>query len=634
MVIATESTYRRRASSIGRLEHFYPSPFFDIAGQYIPKTMKETFNWCLFYQLTNPIISSITTKLASYPVTDIIYKVENEGISNRYKELFERQFNIRTFLVETNLDRYTYGNSFVTVSFPIKKMLICPVCGHEKHVVKSSYIWESFKFRINCEECDNTVYAKVRDEPIKSAKQIRLIRWNPKHITIKTNEITGREDYYYTIPTILRNQITLGRPSVVEELPQVFIDAVAKKKSVRIDSDKIFHSKRPSASRDHADTGWGSTLILPVLKDAFFLQVLRKSQEAVAMEHIVPMRVMFPQITADGNNPYAHINLKDWQREVMTQIGKWRQDSNHIAVMPLPVGNQVLGGQGKAYLLHQEIRIYSEQIIAGMGVPVGFFYGEAQYTGASVNLRALENEFLSNRRDMKRLIRFIRDKICSFLDLPRIPLDLKPFKMADDLQRAAFNAQMVAQGQLSEKTFLQSQDFNYETEQELIEKETERKNERMKKQLIAQGEAQAETMILQAKAQQKAQEFMPQPPMGPEGAPPGAAPPGQEGQPPQQAAGQPAPAPGDTSAPPPEALGGQSPMDMGVAQQGGQGVDLATQVNSMVQELLTMNQVDRYASLTQLRHENPPLYQAVNQQLNSSVPPGSRMNMPTIVTAG
>lgn len=75
-------------------------------------------------------------------------------------------------------------------------------------------------------------------------------------------------------------------------------------------------------------------------------------------------------------------------------------------------------------------------------------------------------------------------------------------------------------------------------------------------------------------------------------------------------------------------------MDMGVAQAGGQAVDLPTQVNTWVQELLAMNQVDRYASLTQLSKENPPLYQMVNQQLNS-MPPGSRMNpLPTVTTSG
>ena len=95
------------------------------------------------------------------------------------------------------------------------------------------------------------------------------------------------------------------------------------------------------------------------------------------------MRVMFPQISADGNNPYAHINLKDWQREVQLQIKKWKQDNSHIPVMPMPVGYQLIGGQGRSLLLHQEIRVYSDQIIAGMGVPTGFFYGEAQYSGAS-----------------------------------------------------------------------------------------------------------------------------------------------------------------------------------------------------------------------------------------------------------
>ena len=113
----------RRAKSVGRAEDYYPSPFFDVASNYMPKTIKETFNWCLYYQQTNPIINAVTSKLSTYPITDLVFESENPGLVETLKDIFEDNFNIRRFLVETNLDRYTYGNSFTSVSFPIKKML-------------------------------------------------------------------------------------------------------------------------------------------------------------------------------------------------------------------------------------------------------------------------------------------------------------------------------------------------------------------------------------------------------------------------------------------------------------------------------------------------------------------------------
>lgn len=618
---------KTRAKTVGRPESFYPSPFFDVAQNYIPKTIKACFDWCSYYQLTNPLISAITSKLATYPITDLIYEDENRGITDLYKTLFEDTFLMRQFLIETNLDRYTYGNSFTSVSFPFKKILICTSCSADYDARRAEYKWKSFRFHISCVACGHSGPAKVKDEPVRSAHKIKLIRWNPKSILIRTNEVTGQKLYYYQMPQYLKNDIMLGKPEVIEVIPQAFIEAIRKKKSILLESDKIFHSKRPSISREPADNGWGTPLILPVLKDIFFLQILRKAQEAVAMEHIVPMRVMFPQVSADGNNPYAQINLQDWQKEVEGQITKWRRDNNHIPVMPVPVGYQMIGGQGRGLLLHQEIRIYNDQIIAGMGVPTGFFYGEAQYSGASVNLRALENEFLGNRQDMLRLVCFIRDHVSSFLDLPKIPLRFKPFKMADDIQRASFDMNLANAGMISRRTFLESRDFNFDNEQDLIAKEGKKFAKQQRDNMVAQAESQGESMLIQTRYQTQAQEIQQEaqaqmgPPPGQAGAPQGGQPP--QGDPAQEQSAQQG---GQTQeqAPTQEQQPQQPQAEAGVEQSpvtqasSGNMVDLFAQAKRLTSELKKMDEVDRYRALARIRASNPEIYMLVNNALGGT----------------
>jgi hypothetical protein len=594
---------RPRARSIGRPETFYPSPFFDIAQNYIPRSVKDTFDWCQFYQLTNPLISNVTNKMATYAITDLVYDDENEGVVSEYKALFEKQFRLRTFLVETNLDRFTYGNSFVSVAFPFIKMLQCPHCGFSKEASKQQYQFRGFKFVLECSSCGQAGPAIARDEPVKNRMKIQLIRWNPKNISLKHNELTGETKYYYTMPRQLKNEIVLGKREVLQQTPQAFIDALGAGKAISLDSSKLFHARRASVSRDPYDNGWGAPMLLPVLKDVFFLQVLRKAQEAVAMEHIVPMRTMFPQITADGNNPYAHINLKDWQKEVEGQIKTWRQDNNHIPVMPVPIGTQTIGGQGKSLLLFQELRAISDVIIAGMGVPTGFVYGDAMYSGASVNMRALENEFLGNRQDMLRLVEFIRDRVATFLDLPAIPLRFKPFKMADDMPRSQLLFQLSQAGYVSRRTVLQSMDFDYETEREIIKEELKDQREIQRVQALAQAETQGEAMLTstqyQIEAQQDQQAAMasaqPPGPPGAEGGPPGG-PPGPPGAPPGQEA-------------PPQA----EPPPGGPAPAGAPMVDLLAQAQSISGQLRKMDEVERYQALARIKAQNPDLYMLVNQ---------------------
>ncbi len=601
-----------RAKTVGRLENFYPSPFFDVASSYLPRTIKETFDWCLYYQQTNPIINAITSKLATYPITEMTYSHNNPEISNFVKALFEKQLNFRMFLVETNLDRYTFGNSFTSISFPVKKTLHCKKCDETIGAKEASYTWKGFNFYITCKKCGHHGPAKVTDLPLKSSKKIKLIRWNPKHIAVRKTEVTSEVHYYYSIPKQLKNGITIGKPDIIEEIPQSFIKAVKSNKIIKLDSTKIFHSKRPSCSRDPADSGWGSPLILPVLKDVFFLQVLRKSQEAVAMEHIVPMRVLYPDIRADGGNPYELVNLEDWQKEVVQQITKWRGDINHIPVMPVPVGYQVIGGQGRALLLHQEIRIYNEQIIAGMGVPVGFFYGEAMYSGASVNLRALENEFMGNRQDMLRLAEFICNQVCLFLDMPEPKVAFKPFRMADDLQRAVFEQGLVREGLISADTFLEGRNYDYAKEQDKIHQEIKvsgkKQVEQTKLQAQASGEGQLIATKYQIQSQKLMQEAFPQPQVDP-----------QTGQPIEDPNAQ--PQEGAV-----EATGGESPMNSQVSEQGGSAGVMQAQAESVANELVNMERKDRYIALTRIRKESPEFYMLVNQALATLKPPGSGMN--------
>lgn len=621
------------ANGVGRPDRLYPSPFFDIAQSFMPRSIKETFAWCENYQLTHPLINAVTQKLSTYPITDLIYDEGDEDLIKEYRDIMEDDLLIRTFLVEQNLDRVTYGNSFASVAFPFKKMLKCKACGKKTTAESAAYKFRSYRFFISC-SCGHDGPAEASDMSETNRKRIRLIRWNPASITIQYNEITGIKRYYYAIPTKLKNQLALGTPDVVENTPQAFIDALRNKKTIMLTADKLFHSKRPTISRSGPDSGWGAPLILPVLKHLFLLQILMKAQEAISLEHIVPLRVMFPQAAADGGNPYANVNLKDWQKEVRTQVDRWKNDHNYIPVMPFPVGHQVIGGQGKAYMLHQELRGYYELILGGMGVPTGFYYGELHYSGGSVNLRALENEFLGNRQDMRRLVQFIGKQVSTFLNMKHVRMRFKPFKMADDIQRANLDMQLNGQNKISTNTLLQSRDYDYEKELKQIKRESKDLDIMQREQALAGAATGGEQLLVQTRYQVQAQkmqnESLPQDPAAAgapqeggaqlaggqpqEGQPQEGQP--QEGQP--QEGQQPAGQPGGDQGPDQTVAYDQSRTQQMPADdsQPTAYVDMFAQAGQWVAQLKQLTDVERYQQLAQLRSSNPSLYRLVNTRLH------------------
>jgi hypothetical protein len=247
-------------------------------------------------------------------------------------------------------------------------------------------------------------------------------------------------------------------------------------------------------------------MILSVLKDVFYLQLMKKAQETILLERIIPLTVLFPQPGSGTSDPFTTINLQEWKDQVSKEIQRWRLDRNYIPIMPLPIGHQVIGGDGRALLMSQEIKIWSDQVVAGMGVPNEFVYGGLQWSGSNVSMRMLENQFLGYIQDLSRFVRtFVVPKVASWLGWPKVNSRFKPFKMADDLQRKALYLQLNQEKKISDTTLLQDADFNPEDEDELMMSESKRRLEAVKKQQLAEAQIQGEMMLLQAKYQAKAQ---------------------------------------------------------------------------------------------------------------------------------
>jgi len=485
----------------------YPSPFFDIAHTYLPSSFKTMLRWCRYYYLTNPLVNAVCTKMAEYSVTDLIFDSENEPLRRQWEYCFSTVLNYKKFEVEVGLDYNTYGNAFVSLSFPFQKLLICKHCHNIARIEKQKYIFREYKFIGECQKCGNHQEFQVRDHYIRSIRDIRLVRWNPEYITVQHNEATGESRYYYVIPPMLANDVRMAKRHIIERIPQVFMEALRQNKALLFSRDNIYHMKRPTIAQK--DKGWGMPMILPVLKDAFYLQVLRKAQEAIAVEHIVPLRLLFPQTASPDASVYSTVNLTQWRDKIEQEIVRWRLDNNYIPLLPIPVGQQTLGGDGRALMLAQEYRVWSEQIIAGMGVPIEFVYGGMQFSGSNVSMRILENHFLDQRTQRKQLATdFIMPNIAAFMGWETVPCHYKRFKMADDLQRSALYLQMNQAGKLSDKSMLEDMDWDSVKDAEIISVEQKRVLENQRSQALAQAGIQGEAQLVQIKYQTRAQKIM------------------------------------------------------------------------------------------------------------------------------
>jgi len=186
-------------------------------------------------------------------------------------------------------------------------------------------------------------------------------------------------------------------------------------------------------------------------------------------------------------------------------VATHNSDNAYIPILPLPIGQETVGGDGRALLLSQEIRVWSEHIVAGMGVPNELIFGGLSYSGSNVSLRMLENMFLGYLSDQLSLLRWVIDRTASYLGWPKVGARFKPFKMADDLQRKAYLFQLNQAGKMSDESLMADAAYDSAKEDKIMEMEASRRVAAMKKQRLLQAEMEGEAMLVTAKWQNKAQ---------------------------------------------------------------------------------------------------------------------------------
>lgn len=521
-----------------------------------------------------------------------------------------------------------YGICVVTLHLPFTKYLICSNCKLKSKASKIGYKWRNLEYTAECAKCGHYGSMMVQDYYEKDLRRIRLQRWNPEYVNIEPGFGGADPIYTFELPLALKNDILLGKKSVLDSIPDTFIEALKRNKFIRFADENVFVFKRPIISQK--DDGWGMPLILPVLKDSFYLQILRKAQEMIAQEHIVPLRVLFPQAGSGTSDPYTTIPLDAWKSRIEGEISKWKYDQNYIPILPLPIGNQTIGGDGKALGLYQEMEVWSRHIVAGMGVPEEFVFGGMQYSGSNVSMRMLENMFIGYRTDHENMLNdFIIKRIAHFMGWPVVRAHMRRFKMADDLQRTAFYFQLNQAMKISDQTLLQEADQDPGIELLRREQELNRQLAYQKKMQMAQAATAGEASLIQAKYQAEAQKVMaaamPQPQ-------PGADPNAQPGQPPAAGAegemipGQQADPgmPEGSSVSTENAQGApqegvpetaQSPLTMGAK---GGGYNLIYLAKRAANQLSKMDEMQKNQELQRMQLSNPQLYMLVIQTLRSS----------------
>lgn len=459
----------------------HPSPYKTFTQTFSPHQLKDLFRWCEFLFYNSPHIIAALRKFGEYPVTSITYDTSNEHVRSQHKNLLEKTVKARALLIEATLDKYVYGNGFITMYQPFLRFLECPKCKSTTNIKNVSYALklDHLKFAYECPNCKSKVSVGrkgVKDIKLVLASGIHFIRWNPKQIDIEHNEITGESIYYYTIPSDMVQRVRQGHKSVIDTLPWGFLESIKQRKKFKFAKDAVFHLKIGCPAG--VNPQWGLPPLLSVLSLFHYTAILRKANEAIALDHLLPLRVLHPAQSSGAGDPITQMNLSKWQDSMKGNVKKWREDPLRIMYAPVPVGMTQIGGQGRALLTLGEIQEAEKSIVAALGIPLEFIYGGLTGSGMEATLRLIENQLETHINDLLDLLQWVDDKCANFLGWEKIKVGMTKFRMTDDQNTKQMMYQMWASGRagqgakvLSDQTIADLYNIDLHAEKKKIEQE-------------------------------------------------------------------------------------------------------------------------------------------------------------------
>ena len=447
------------------------NPWFLVGNQFLPRNFLDTIRWSKYIILQSPVVAETLRKYSTYPITDFTFDTKSEEVKLKYKALM-KSFKMKEALMNIGFEYFTIGNSFISIYTPIHRSLECsnPSCKASHSAKKANFVtFKQYEFRGTCPACGYQGVFKRVDSKSKSVEDMNVIRWDPLSIVVSNNPITGEKEYYYKIPQSLKHRIAKGDRLLVDSIPWGFVDAARHNQDFKFDKDSLYHLMNMTTGASVEGTAVPPMLSLYSL--VFYQATLRKANEAISLEYLNPLRVVFPQAQTANSDPMIAMSIRNFVGNMQDAFARHKQDPNHIVFSPSPVGYQALGGEGKNLLVSQEIQQAEASILLALGVSQELLSGTTNWNSTSIGLRMMDALLTNYTSRLSEFLEWAMTKASSYLEIENVKVDLIPFKLTDDDNLKALLGGLAQAGKSSFSTLFEEYGMDYAKEQEKVMEE-------------------------------------------------------------------------------------------------------------------------------------------------------------------
>lgn len=466
----------------------FPDPFMDMASLAMPQTMQYALKWSEYIACSNGEYMQAINRTLSYFITEIeLSEIEDDKEKQDMLDYLHNPAGIDILddVQTAGMNYMIYGNDFSSMIIPFRRYLSCKQCWLELPL-KNVYSIPDFKFKwtsdckfhAHCPRCDYTGEWKHTDRTDSDANKIRMKHWSPHEIEILWNPYSNATDVIWKIPDEFRKMIKTGKLFHLDNVPWEIVECVRDNTHMRFNKDCVYHMKEitPAGIKNR---GWGISRILSNFRQAWYVQVLRRYNEAIALDYVIPFRLITPSPgpgSADSaRDALLNLNMGGYMSQIQQMLRVRRRDPAAWHTLPFPVQYQALGGDATQLAPRDLLDQGLEILLNNIGVPIELYKGTLQLQSAPTALRLFEASWSHLLHNLNGYLAFVMRRLCQMMNWQRATAKLRKVTHADDIQRQMAKLQVGMGGQTSKQTMLGTIGLDYfdETKRQIQEQKFE-----------------------------------------------------------------------------------------------------------------------------------------------------------------
>jgi hypothetical protein len=467
----------RRITAVTRESYAGPVHNFEVEHDHSYIAGGVTVANCEYIMNANGVYRQAVDRVVSYFITDVeINDIGENTVGQEEKEKFrvflEDTLAIKNVLHTVAMDYLTYGNSFTSLLLPFRRYLSCKQCGLEMPLEKvhsseqCAFKWENFEFHATCPKCKKTGVWRHVDRRSGENSGVSVKRWSPHEIEILWDPYSTECQYVWKIPEDYRNQIKAGHLHYLKNASWEVVQAVKSGNNLMFDKDVIYHLKEDALS-GMRNRGWGISRVLTNFRQAWYVQILLRYNEAIALDYVIPFRVLTPEPRGGdpaSGDPVHSINLSGFSARVQAMVRARRTDPARWNVLPFPVKYQALGGDASQLAPRDLIDQGQDTLLKCIGMPIELFNGTLTFQAAPAALRLFEANWGHLPHNLNLFLRNLVEVVARNMSWEPVSAKLMRVTHADDLNRQMAKLQLMQGQQISKTTGLKSVGLDYEEE--------------------------------------------------------------------------------------------------------------------------------------------------------------------------